>query len=325
MPATVSIIIPCYRQARFLEGCIASLREQTYAHWEAVIVDDGSPDDASEAGARAMAQDSRVRFVQRPNGGPSAARNTGLRASTGEFIQFLDADDYLKPDKLQRHAAMLNAEPGLDLVYGNAWYFDDAEPTKQIRQGFGPDPHEDWVANTAALPVAPLLQLVQRNTMPICSPLFRRSVLDRAGFMDESMRALEDWEFWIRCANAGACIRFDPAPEAECLIRLHASSASHDRAFMSGAELNMRVSCMAYLQDHKARRLMLAGIGRLLAWRKGTDRPSTYRRLQELVKGGEERTALLIAMHLGPGTRLHGLIRPVIERLPWHIRSLAAV
>ena len=288
-------------------------------------MDDGSPDNASETGAQVAASDARVSFIQRPNGGPSAARNTGLRASTGAYIQFLDADDFMKPEKLQRHVAMLDADEELDLVYGNAWYFDDNEPSKRVRQGFGENANEDWIANAAALPMPPLLQLMRLNIMPICSPLFRRSVLEQTGLMNESMRALEDWEFWIRCANAGANIKFDPSPETECLIRLHAGSASQNRAFMLGAEIAMRVTCMGYLHDEKARRLTLACIGRLLAWREGTDRASTYRQLQRHTKGAEERGALWVAAHLGPGTLLHSLARPIIKRLPWHIRSLAAI
>lgn len=324
MPSTVSVIIPCYRQARFLEDCIHSLRAQTYPHWEAVIVDDGSPDDTSLAGARAVALDNRVKFIQRSNGGPSAARNAGLRASKGAYIQFLDADDRLKPDKLFRHAGQLDSDPTLDLVYGNAWYYEDAEPEKLIRQGFGSDPHEDWIAAAAAQPAAPLLQLVQQNTMPICSPVFRRSLLDRAGFMDESMRALEDWEFWIRCANTGARIAFDAAPEAECLIRLHASSASQDRAFMLGAELAMRVSCMRFLLDKRARRLMLARIGRHLGGQETAERLATLRQLKKSARGIEERAALWTACTFGPGTGLHDFAKPVIGRLPWHFRALAA-
>ena len=320
----VSVIVPCFKQARFLPECLRALQAQSLAQWEMVVVDDGSPDDAVSVATALMSQDSRVRLVQRPNGGPSAARNSGLSAMRGRYVQFVDADDILKPDKLQRHAAMLDADQTVDLVYGNAWYFDDAQPSKQVRQGFGQDPHEDWIAQLAALPMSPLLQLVQQNTMPICSPLFRRRVVDRAGPMNESMRALEDWEFWIRCANSGAEIRFDPAPEAECLIRLHPTSASQDRDFMLGAELSMRITCMDYLNDKKARRLMLAGIGRLLSWREGEGRAATYRRLQPYARGTEERAALWVAANLGPGTRLHRLARPLIERMPWHIRALAA-
>ena len=86
----------------------------------------------------------------------------------------------------------------------------------------------------------------------------------------------------------------------------------------------MRIRCLAYLNDPSARRLMLARIGRLLAWREGEDRASTYRELGPLARGAEERAAVWLAANFGPGTPLHGLARPLIERLPWHFRSLAA-
>lgn len=325
MPSIVSIVIPCYQQARFLEGCVQSLRAQTYPHWEAVIVDDGSREDAAEIGAGLGRLDSRVRFMRQENAGPSAARNTGMRATSGVYVQFLDADDLFKPDKLQRHVAMLDADGELDLVYGNAWYFDDENPERRFRQGFGPDPDDDWIAKAAALPMSPLLQLVQHNTMPICAPLFRRSLVERAGPMNESMRALEDWEFWIRCANTGAQIRFDSSPLAECLIRLHAGSASQNREFMINAELAMRILCLSYLQDHKARRLMLALIGRLVSGPECAARRSTLEQLHVNASGMEERIALWVAINLGQGTRLHGLAVPLIRFMPWPIRSLTGV
>lgn len=324
MPAIVSVIIPCYRQARFLADCISSLRAQTYPYWEAVIVDDGSPDNASEAGARAVALDSRVRFVQRPNGGPSAARNTGLRASTGAYIQFLDADDYLPPGKLQRHVAMMEANPGLDLVYGNAWYFDDADPTRRIRQGFGPDPHENWIEARAMQPDPVLYRVIRNNLMPICAPLLRRELVELAGPMNESLRAVEDWEYWIRCASKGARFAFDSSPEGESYIRLHPTSASQNRVFMTDTVVGMRVQTLHYLRDRRARRLTLACIGDGLAMRNAEYRKGIYAQTSAATRGIEERLAIWIAQTAGPHTRLNALLRPLLRRLPWHMRALTA-
>src|SRR6516164_9832221 len=93
----VSVIIPCYRQARYLPEAIDSILGQSYPAVEAVVVNDGSDDD-TEAVARRYGD--RVRYAWRPNGGISAARNWGIAHARGAYLKFLDADDYLHPDQV---------------------------------------------------------------------------------------------------------------------------------------------------------------------------------------------------------------------------------
>ena len=85
----VSVIIPCYNQAHYLGEAIASVLGQTHAHYEIIVVDDGSTDDTERVAARHTG----VRCLRKKNGGLAAARNTGLRASKGDYVVFLDADD----------------------------------------------------------------------------------------------------------------------------------------------------------------------------------------------------------------------------------------
>jgi len=93
VPGLVSVVVPAYNVADYLDECLTSLREQRYAEVEIVVVDDGSPDDSAAIAARHAQEDDRVRLVRRDNGGLSAARNTGVRAARGEFLAFVDADD----------------------------------------------------------------------------------------------------------------------------------------------------------------------------------------------------------------------------------------
>lgn len=90
----VSVIIPLYNRKHLIERCVRSVQNQTYRHLEIIIVDDGSTDEPDEVLA-ALAQDERVRVIRKPNGGVSSARNAGLDAATGEYVQFLDSDDML--------------------------------------------------------------------------------------------------------------------------------------------------------------------------------------------------------------------------------------
>src|ERR1051326_5639298 len=110
-PPLVSIIIPCFNAARWLPATLQSALAQTWPNLEVIVVDDGSTDH-SAAIARRYEGD-RVRGVVQPNAGAAAARNTGLRHARGEFIQFLDADDLLAPEKIAKQMeALLRAPAG---------------------------------------------------------------------------------------------------------------------------------------------------------------------------------------------------------------------
>ena len=111
---TVSIVVPVYNAEAYLDECLGSVAGQTFARWEAILVDDGSSD-GSLGIARAYARrDARFRVVGLgQNSGQSAARNKGLSLATGDYVAFLDADDWWEPDFLQRHLAAIE---GYDMV-----------------------------------------------------------------------------------------------------------------------------------------------------------------------------------------------------------------
>lgn len=111
----VSIIIPCYNQGHFLRDAIDSALTQTYPHLEILVVDDGSADDTLEV-ARSYP---KVRCISQENQGLSAARNAGLRSSTGSLLVFLDADDRLLPNAIEAGASALNSHPDCAFVYGH--------------------------------------------------------------------------------------------------------------------------------------------------------------------------------------------------------------
>lgn len=110
----VSIIIPCYNHGRFLGKALASVQRQLYPATEIIVVDDGSTDNTREV-AQAF---SSVRYIYQPNQGLSAARNTGIRHSTGAYLVFLDADDWLFPQALSLNIAYLQQEPAAAFVSG---------------------------------------------------------------------------------------------------------------------------------------------------------------------------------------------------------------
>lgn len=187
----VSIVIPCYNPADWLLDAIASARAQTYPHIEIVLVDDGTSQ--AEALDRVRSAATRVdRFLRQTNCGPSAARNAGVRASSGRFLVPLDADDILDPDYVAEClAAMSAAEPAFVYtscrVFGERHYLD-------------------------TLPEYNLYDLLDRNTLTYAA-LIRRDDWDLVGGEDESMRfGYEDWEFWLRLGAASRFGRRLPKP-----------------------------------------------------------------------------------------------------------------
>ena len=98
MTSTISIIVPVYKVEPYLRKCVDSILAQTYKNLEIILVDDGSPDNCPALCAQYAKEDPRVRVIHKENGGVSTARNAGLDAATGEYVTFVDSDDWIDPD-----------------------------------------------------------------------------------------------------------------------------------------------------------------------------------------------------------------------------------
>ncbi len=116
----ISIIVPVYKVEKYLRRCLDSLAGQTFSDWEAVCVNDGSPDGSRSIIEEYAARDSRFRLVDKENGGLSDARNAGLAAASGEFVVYLDSDDFIHPQTLELSLALARRD-GTDIV---SWYKD---------------------------------------------------------------------------------------------------------------------------------------------------------------------------------------------------------
>lgn len=182
----VSVIIPCFKQAHYLDHAIRSVLAQTYRRYEIIVVDDGSPDNTSGVAARYAG----VRCLRQQNSGLSAARNAGLHASEGDYVVFLDADDCLLPDALETGAKNLDALPECAFVYGFCTLIDhNGSPL--------PTPHQTAIEQNH------YRTLLEGNY--IWTPgtaMFRRSILTRlAGFDTLLVNGCEDWDIYIRIAK----------------------------------------------------------------------------------------------------------------------------
>lgn len=176
----VSVVVPCYRQADYLPEALDSVLAQTFGQWEAIVVDDGSPDHTRDVALAYEARDPRIRYLRLDNGGPARARNQGIAQSRGEFILPLDADDRMAPTYLEEALKAFDERPQLRVVYCQAEFFGD-------RQG-------PW----EGLRYEGYRQLLLGNSI-FCSSVFRRRDWEAVGGYDEQMRlGFEDWEFYIR-------------------------------------------------------------------------------------------------------------------------------
>lgn len=138
MSRTISVIVPVYNTAAYLEFCLKSLLEQTYTNLEVILVDDGSTDGSGKICDEAAVNDRRVRVIHQKNSGVSAARNTGLHYSTGDYITFADPDDWLVPDAYSQMVSAME-EDDVQAVFCGFWEERTAFGQENIKHANGLD------------------------------------------------------------------------------------------------------------------------------------------------------------------------------------------
>jgi len=242
---SVSVVIPCYNAARFLRETLDSALKQTLPPLEVIVVDDGSTDDSA---AIAESYGPPVRVIRQPNQGESVARNTGVAASRGDYIVFLDADDLLAPGLLEvqtRHLQKMAWGVGCT---GVGRFHDDP------RRLFG-------VAMPRSERFFP--EIIRGNLGPLsCWMTPRRLILEAGGF-EPSMRYCEDWDLWWRVGLTGATLV--PIEYVGFYYRRHSASQmfttrNADRAL--GHAVLMDRMCRRLLQEKD----MIRAYGDTLFW-----------------------------------------------------------
>lgn len=225
----VSVIVPAYNYAHFIGQTLESLAAQTYPHWECLVVDDGSTDNTGEVVRRYAEADGRIKYIHQKNQGLGASRNTGIEHATGDYFQFLDADDMLEPQKFEFQVNYMESRPEVDIVYGNVRFFSTENPHERLISM--------WQDNTPWMPEVSgneevLLALVRANIMVVNAPLLRRSAIESIGLFDNRLKGVEDWDYWIRCAIGGKRFSYQDREGTRALVRSHPASMSRDRWVM---------------------------------------------------------------------------------------------
>ena len=199
----VSCVVPVFDAEAHLGDALESILAQSHRPVEVIAVDDGSTDGSLDVIARFAP---RVRCVRRPNGGEAAARNTGVAAASGAFVAFLDADDLWEPGKLATQLARLAERPDIDLCFTrfqNFWAPELADEARRYEIGRMADPCAAWCIGTL---------------------LARRTVFERFGPFDETLRGSVNMTWFLEAATAGA--RIDVLDEVLMRRRLHPGNLS---------------------------------------------------------------------------------------------------
>lgn len=119
MNSLISIVVPVYKVEKYLDECVQSLVDQTYKNLEIILVDDGSPDRCPQMCDEWVQKDSRIRVIHKPNGGLSSARNAGLKNASGEYVYFLDSDDYIICECIEKMVRVIEQDPSTQMVLGS--------------------------------------------------------------------------------------------------------------------------------------------------------------------------------------------------------------
>lgn len=237
----VSIVIPAYNCAWCIDRALDSVAAQSFRDYEVIVVDDGSTDDTAAALA---ARPEPLRVIRQANAGMSAARNTGIASARGEFVAFLDSDDWWRPAKLAAQVELMRADPQLG--------FCSSATELQSPDGLTVG---EWgcPASTEGL-VAQILGGVSAVAGGASSVLVRRSLLEALAGFDARLRGAEDTDMWIRLGAAG---RYVCLSEPLVVVTRNPSSVSRNREAM-------RAGALACLDKNRG---LLPEAGRGSYWR----------------------------------------------------------
>lgn len=229
---TFAVVVPCFLSEATLAETLCSVSNQTFTDWECVIVIDGSPDRCIDIARDYSRNDHRFRIVKQANGGLSNARNAGIRNSSAPYILFLDSDDLIEIRKLESHFNVGLEANRID--YGGCSFFSQSGAMRQSRDIGG----VSWGPKISGNGIAAMEVLAKANPVPVSAPVVSRITAVQVGGFDEALRAMEDWDFWIRCTVFGCEWRF--IENAATFIRVSEGSMSSDSARMFYSEFSVR-------------------------------------------------------------------------------------
>jgi glycosyltransferase involved in cell wall biosynthesis len=314
---TVTVVTPVFNGADHIRATLDSVRAQTFGDFEHIVVDDGSTDGSADIVRAAAAEDPRVRLVQQPNAGLSAARNTGVAHADGsnEFILFLDDDDLLRPTALEVLIAALRASPDATAVHGDLAAVDgDGAVVPLVRIEAAErravvEPHRWWTPRHATRALEP------HEPSPIDAfgyvlfvytvgqVLLRRERLAQIGEFDPLLRVAQDYDLWLRISARGPMAY---VPEVVLDYRQTDRSLSSDQTTTRREDLYARFKCITDRSLPVATRRLVRHLHRHHEWHRAAERltyvgPAMRRRdlrgaVREVVRASRSAGEALLAL-----------------------------
>ena len=254
----VSVIVPAYGLADVVGQTLASIQAQDFADWEAIVVDDGSPDDIAGA-LQPFAGDTRIRLLRTDNRGVATARNRAIATARAPLIALLDGDDLYEPDYLGTMVAAIDRDAAIGFAGCDATYF--GEPAREGRR------FSEFSAQT---PPVTLERVLRRDYNVFTACVLRRTAFDAVGGYDETLMAAEDFDLWLRLLGAG----WRGGHVAQVLVRYRrrAGSLSRQTAMMMAALARVYQNAATRLGDRPEARVaddMRDRIERQSRWDEG--------------------------------------------------------
>jgi hypothetical protein len=241
-PPAVTIITAAFNSAPFLEQTLTSVLAQTFSDFELLLIDDGSTDETPAIAETFARTDRRIKVIRQKNGGTAAARNTALAGARGALFAILDSDDVWFPTYLAEQVAVLTNHPEIDVLAANALNLGGAFDGQPLLAYSG----------QPTLKHVSLKTLVRAEDSMSIMAMFRREVAERLAGFDANLRRSEDYDFWLRAADAGFRIVVNTKPLG--LYRRRPDSLSADELRM----LQGVITVLRKLQPHCATRPELA-------------------------------------------------------------------
>ena len=241
----VSIIIPSYNTANLIATCLDSVFAQTFRDFEAIVVNDGSPDTPQlEEVLRPYRE--RIVYTRQENKRVAGARNTAIRQSKGEFLAFLDSDDSWLPHHLASQMELFEQNPQLDLVYCDGVVISDSAP------------EVSWMKRCPSRGEPTFEALVlERCQISISTVVVRQAAIVKAGLFDESLARCDDYDMWLRTAFFGANIGYRTTSQVRFYLG-RPDSLGQSRARMAEAYCGILEKAARTLPlDPKQRELVL--------------------------------------------------------------------
>lgn len=245
----ISVIIPTYNRGGYITTAIKSVLAQSYHNYEVIVVDDGSTDNTKEVLQPYM---NSIIYIFQQNKGVSAARNAGLRASNGQYIMFLDSDDYIAERAINEQITALESAPDAGWAYSKVLVLDEQKnvlntyPPKDILDRYGKYP-EGYIFEE--------LFIKHENFLPINAVVSRKTAIGNQLF-DENLVGYEDWDFWVRLAANYKAKFID---EVLAFVIRHSNSAqTRFIEFQTGRAMVIHKICKLYPEKTRSYKRILA-------------------------------------------------------------------